>query len=824
MLGAAAHGLVRPEDVVWEPSRGPFLEMLFGRRILFLARTGEHGERDVCRARVRLTTEGQPIEALGLRNITETPLGDDSGIESNGNTVVFATSAFGRVQGVSLLDLDGVPPAERPGSAFGRALLSLSSFHRQGSLSGLGRTDLAFVNPARAAKIALAPPRLSVDTEDPDASFAIDVATGELAGPKTAGAPAVRVVRGDYRGRSSASWFVDVVRSYVGQRPVAWIEDVVFGARDDLKRLGSKLFVWSATARPKDPGKEVEPAHVLSPADLSGDETGFPPPPIPSLWQAPKPDEGKWVAVSYPWLPSLKGPSLKGPADKAPPYFYTTMIRPDPDRPYTEVMLVAMDMRQLELGMEGGYEEPEPATGPPDTGRIPRDAAVLPRVVAAFNGAFKAEHGGYGMMVGKRVLLPAVPGAATVAVMNDGAAAFGNWPNTKSIPDDIVSFRQNLDPLVEDGTVNPAGRHIWGFQIEGESTETERTAICLTRGRHVYYAWGHDISGSRLAAALRQAGCDYAIHLDMNPRHCGFVFMNAPNQDLHGAHYAIADSRMDVNPSRYVLGSDKDFFYVMLRNPAFVDPSGASFSPSEGTQPAPAFLPGIHEADVVVGDLELKVYEFDEGRVEWVLRAGADEPNERNAPSKKIGLAPALEGKVLASVGLGNTTDALRYGLAFDGKPSLDLRQSYATVVLSKGQSLRIFAPGERPELGPTDDAVQLPLLADHGQLNSRAADRGGSRLRGALCVTSEGKVFVALGHHDSSDPLASVLLESGCPRVVALDRGSRHPAFVHRSETATPPLSRYETSVLYAVGRPMTPHAYRSRFDGAGLTPPSAP
>ena len=71
------------------------------------------------------------------------------------------------------------------------------------------------------------------------------------------------------------------------------------------------------------------------------------------------------------------------------------------------------DMLELDLDMEAGVEDPEPLTGPHGSGRIPRDPAVYRRVAAAFNGAFKTEHGHYGMMVHKRVLLPPVPGAAT---------------------------------------------------------------------------------------------------------------------------------------------------------------------------------------------------------------------------------------------------------------------------------------------------------------------------------------------------------------------------------------------------------------------------
>jgi hypothetical protein len=810
MLGRSVHGVVRPSDVSWEPGSGFLSEALLGRRVLFLAAAGPDAARDVYRARVRVSAEGQPIDVAALHDLTETPLADESGLDLRGNTAVFATTAFGRVQGITALELGGVASQDRPSSLVGRTLLALSSYRRTGSLAGIGRTDLVLDTPARSAKVLLAPPSIHLDVDDPSQSLDLDLSTVELrraAGTDTVG---LRIVRQDYRQRSPLAWSVDLVRDLVGATPVAWLEATVFGARDLVKRAGTKLFRWSGDSRLK---KDAPPpsARVLRPAELAGADTGWPPPPIPSLWETPKVGEGQWSEVAAPWLPRPSGAAGASP----PPYFYTTFIRPDPERPYTEVLLVAMDMRQLELGMEGGYEEPKPVAGPPGTGRIPRASGTLPRVVAAFNGAFKAEHGGYGMMVARRVLLPPVPGAATVVVTEDGRTGFGSWPRTGDTPPDVVSFRQNLDPLVDGSALNPAGRSIWGFQVAGETSLTERTAVCLTPAGHVYYAWGRDISGHGLARALKQAGCDYAVHLDMNPRHCGFVFMNAPHPDGHDAHYQLADSGMSINPSRYFLGSDKDFFYVMLRRPGpFVRDAEASaeWSVSPGTQPPPTWLPGVYESTKPLGELSLRVLSFEAGRVDWVVRAGTEEPGAPGARPKKIGLEAELEGRVVSAIGLGHTTEALRYGLAFDGKASLELRKSYATLVLAPGRAPRIETPGERSSLAEGEEAVQLPLLARGGVVDGRASDRGGSRQRGALCVTSEGRVLVALGKHDSSDPLASALVDAGCREVVGLDRGSRHPAFVQRTGTADAPLSRYETSVLYAVMRPMTPHGFRWR------------
>lgn len=802
LLGRAANGVVDPGEVKWEPSRGPLGDALLGRRVLFLAAPRKGAERDVFRARVRVSVEGQPIDVGDLRNVTETPLGDDAALEIRGSTAAFATTAYQRVQGVTVLDLDGVERRDRPASLAGRATLALASYRRTGSFAGLGRLDLVLDTPARAALVELSPPTLRVNVEDPTEDVTLDLRSGELSA-NASGTRALRLVRQDYRDRSVLAWSVDLVRAVVGPTPIALLERTVFGAEDLVKRAVAKVFRWSPDSRLKK-GAPPPVARVLKVSEETSTDSGWPPPPIPSLWEQAKPGEGQWNAVTYPFLPKLPGDAGKS----APPYFYTTFIRPDPERPYTEVLLVAMDMRQLELGMEGGYEEPQPVAGPPGTGRIPRTPAVLPRVAAAFNGAFKAEHGSYGMVVGRRILLPPVPGAATVLVTTDGRAGFGAWPEVTTLPDDVFSLRQNLDPLVDGGVVNPARRNIWGWQIAGESSLTERTALCLTPSRHVYYAWGRDITGQGLARALKQAGCDYAVHLDMNPRHCGFVFMHAEPGQPGDGQYRLADNGMSINPSRYYHGSDKDFFYVMTRD---VAASGeGAWRASPGAQPPPAWLSGIHEMTRDVGELSIRLVEFDAGRVDWVVRAGSSEPSSPGAPSKRVGLEPELEGGVMAAIGLGHTTDALRYGLAFEGRAPLELRRTYATLVFARGKAPKIALPGERPKLEENEDAVQLPLLAKDGEVDARASDRGGTRIRGALCVTSTGRILVATARHDSSDPLAAILVEQGCKDVVALDRGSRHPAFVHRAGTSEAPLNTYETSVLYAVGRPMTPYAFR--------------
>jgi hypothetical protein len=70
LLARSAHGTVNPAEIVWEPAGSIVAEALFGRHVLFLATPSGTTARDLFRARMRLSAEGNPIEALGLRNLT----------------------------------------------------------------------------------------------------------------------------------------------------------------------------------------------------------------------------------------------------------------------------------------------------------------------------------------------------------------------------------------------------------------------------------------------------------------------------------------------------------------------------------------------------------------------------------------------------------------------------------------------------------------------------------------------------------------------------------------------------------------------------------
>lgn len=833
MLGRSVGGVVGTSDIAWEPSPGFLTETFFGRSVLFLAAPQTSAPRDLYRARVRVTRDGKPIAVEQFRNLTGTPFGDDSSLEIHGNRAFFATVAYGRIQGLSVLEVDGGRSEDEPASWLDRILASITSFQVSGSFAGLGRTDLVFEVPVQEAKLTFEFPKLAIDIEGADRSLIFDVERRVLQARDGGQAYGARGVVHRYSHKPAILWAVDTVRAEVGPGPIAWLEDIVFGSRDWVKRnlyaLSAKSESSTLKAAPSDV-QALEPSNSEDDADRMDElaET-WPPPALPSLWQKSEPGEGEWQPITDPWLKH----SFTVEGTQAPPYFYQTFIRPDPQRPYSHLLLIAMDMRQLELGMEAGFEDPKPLTGPPGTGRLPKDADLVSRIVGTFNGAFKTDHGKYGMMVDRRVLLPPVPGGASIVLTDSGKVGMGSWPRGEDIPGDIASFRQNLDPLVEDGVVNPTGRYVWGWQITGTSVMTQRTALCVTPAGHLYYAFADEIDAPTLSKGMRQAGCAYAMHLDMNPKHCGFVYTDVIDLAAKQFHLRIADPHMQINSDKYVGWSAKDFFFVAVRDPrppekksanagALVSAPRASekrkadWKPDPGTQPPPSFRPGVFSVTVQAGGLPVEVVAFDSERVDWTVRAGTGEPTLPDAPPLLLELDGPEKSAAVAAVGLGHTVSRVGAGLSFGADVSLPLRANYATLVMRPGEPLKVAAPGESLSLTAGDEAVQLPVLAEAGELTHLGQQAGDQRQRGALCVTPEGWVMTARARHDSSAPLAKVLVDLGCSRVVELDRGSHHPAFLHRTGTATPPTGGYETTVLYAVGRPMLPRAFRWKPKGS--------
>jgi hypothetical protein len=366
----------------------------------------------------------------------------------------------------------------------------------------------------------------------------------------------------------------DFLRSVVGPEPVAQLESASYWLRDLIVRnLAAAGAVgpgveWAGGTTPNPPALSsqppsytaiptVIPSNLGEVPDLSPNaagSTGSPPPPDPIL----DPPSIGWQGY--------------GPAPQGRPLMARAMVMVDASRSYAGVALVRMDLTRLALHIVPGFIEPAHPSGIdqqiPDIGMVaPQDTS---RLVAAFNGGFKALHGHYGMMVNGFTLLQPKAGMGTVAEYRNGNVLMGTWGVDLAPSPDIIALRQNCPPLIAAGTINPAlstdARGAWGFT--SNSDVTWRTGLGITQdGRYLIYAVGNGTNARFLAEALLKAGAYNAMQLDINQFYAHFVTYTPGTAGSSPAQLQaqpLLKEMIDIR-ALYLVPEPRDFFYLTSR-------------------------------------------------------------------------------------------------------------------------------------------------------------------------------------------------------------------------------------------------------------------
>jgi hypothetical protein len=566
-------------------------------------------------------------------------------------------------------------------------------------------------------------------------------------------------------------------------------EERALSMRSALFRAKSASIRWRASfsAAPA----ELPPASTSDEAP-SGDS--FPPPRLRPVGARVLPGEGLWVPSSAAF------PSPPGPAE-APPLFFETVVRPDPRSGRDAVRLVVMDGRRLELRPLPGTAAPRSETGLHGDGRIPE--ADTRRAVAVFAGGSPVGAPDAGVVIDRRPLVFPREGAPTLAVTRLGRSLLGPWRHGEVLPEGITSIRQASSYLLEGGRVVASA--------EADAWLVDRSALCMTEAGHLIYAWGADIPASTLANALLLAGCADAIPLATGPDPVGFGFVGFTDggASAQGGGGGAPSTRllaygMSFSPEEALSGSPTELMYVVTRD-AFPDaplPEGASWEPDAEMRPSPAWLPAAHAATVTKLGAQVRLLLFAPGRFVFRARSGSKELSHRFDGTFPQALDEQDQARVSAAIGLGVARRKAVRGLALGGSLGLRFGPGSGVLVLD-GERARIEkSEGWSP--APSEDGIELPLTADEGHPIAESRVVGTMRARAALCVRADGAVAVASTTFDTDEPTTEALVDLGCARVVALDRGSHQGAFVQRAGTDTPPERSYEQTVLYAIGAPM--------------------
>lgn len=352
----------------------------------------------------------------------------------------------------------------------------------------------------------------------------------------------------------------DGLRGVIGAQAVTRLEEWVYGVEDRIhrwRRAGEAPRAYWEVPPPAEPvdgarrdaGASADAATRPSfrPRDVG---------PFDATHAAP--GDGVWVRVVDPARPS------------ADPLLYKTAIHPDRKRPWAVVFVVAIDRARSDLRLVAGSVDPEAtlpgARSAPRPARIPEPDQE--RLIAAFNGGFKTEHGRYGMHVNGVTLIAPRPDACTVVRFHDGSLRIATWSKLADRAANMTWWRQTPPCMVEDAELHPAlrgeGTTGWGAALGGETT-IRRSAIGLdASGTSLLVALSEYTTAGAMAQAMLHAGAVDAAQLDVNWSFPRFVLYR---RDVRDGLVAEGLFPGFVFESDEYIGrrSPRDFFYVLAR-------------------------------------------------------------------------------------------------------------------------------------------------------------------------------------------------------------------------------------------------------------------
>jgi hypothetical protein len=367
---------------------------------------------------------------------------------------------------------------------------------------------------------------------------------------------------------STGADMADTLRSIVGPEPVAALESLSFHIQDVFNRLryqasgGQPQISFADSPAPEVHASTNTPTLLTAqPSTASAHASAPTVSGYLNVVDAPSNVDTGWQAF---------GPTVNGK-----PIMARAVVQPDPTRLYAQAALVRIDLSMIDLHLVPGTIEPVAAKGVKPFARpgiIPIDQQTADNLIAAFNGGFKAIHGGYGMLTNGITIIPPQANMATLGIFSDGSVKIGAWGRDITATNDLIAFRQNCPLLVDEGQVNPhvndENHKEWGYTVKNLAT-TWRSGLGVSQdGRFLIYAAGNSLTVQTLANALQQGGAYYAMQLDINGFYTRFVtYQAASNPKVTG--YALTANKlldqMSGDPALFLHPYNRDFFYITYR-------------------------------------------------------------------------------------------------------------------------------------------------------------------------------------------------------------------------------------------------------------------
>ena len=270
-------------------------------------------------------------------------------------------------------------------------------------------------------------------------------------------------------------------------------------------------------------------------------------------------------------IPTLVTPAIPGEGDlktvfkvNGKPAIQVGYLRPDVDHTSYLAGIAIMQSSLLKFVQHPGFSEPGRVSelGAADSLK----GADLTGLAATFNSAFKIKDSLGGYYQNGVTIKPLVDHKATLVIHTDGHLSIGTWGDEETMDSTVVSARQNLSLLIDNGVVTPNLNQSvlknWGFTVKNAHF-VWRSGIGIDANGNVIYVAGNSLSVQSLANLLKTAGAVRAMELDINQAWISYMWY--PRTKAGVMEYPKKLVAFTRPATRYLTSSSRDFFAVYAR-------------------------------------------------------------------------------------------------------------------------------------------------------------------------------------------------------------------------------------------------------------------
>ena len=270
-------------------------------------------------------------------------------------------------------------------------------------------------------------------------------------------------------------------------------------------------------------------------------------------------------------LPTIVTPALPGEGDLKTVFsingksaIQVGYLRPDAKHTSYLAGIAIMNSSLLRFVQHPGFLEPGHLSAFTQSDLL--KGSDLTGLVATFNSAFKVKDSLGGYYQEKKLLRPLVNDKASLVIYDDGHLNIGTWGSDLKMNSHVVSVRQNLSMLIDNGVIAPdLNKSVfakWGWTLKN-AYFVWRSGIGVDALGNVIYVAGNSLSVQSLANILSKAGAVRAMELDINPEWISYMWY--PHSATSSAITPIKLVSFDRSSRRYLSPSSRDFFAVYAK-------------------------------------------------------------------------------------------------------------------------------------------------------------------------------------------------------------------------------------------------------------------